>query len=110
VITFRTNPAGHPVTESGRPVTCDGCGIRLTTQPGEAQQTLVPAFIAREVYGRQTPPPAGVEPLTYVVCERGVDCFALALLADELYQRARCKDPLCDGDGVRPCRWQPAAQ
>lgn len=108
MIVFKTDPTGRPVTESGRPVTCDGCGVRLTTAPTEAQQRQVPEELARRVYGQDLAAvlAAGEQPLTYVVCERGIDCSALAELADELYQAAACKDPLCTGDGTlaRPCR------
>jgi hypothetical protein len=107
LITFKTNRHGHPVTESGQPVTCDGCGIRLTTPPTAEQQQEVPPAVALLVYGedrRKLAP--GVAPITYVVCERGIDCLTLAQLADDLYFRSRCNDPLCTGDGTpaRPCR------
>jgi hypothetical protein len=92
-MTFKTNTAGHPVTETGKPITCDGCAVVLTEQPTEAQQTPVPSPIVETVYGQQ---PGDVH---YVVCARGIDCLTLALLADELYQRNRCKDTLCDGRG-----------
>lgn len=92
MIKFRTNAVGHPVTESGKPVTCDGCGVVLTTQPGLEQQQPVPDDVAREVYGQEP----GV--LTYVVCERGADCLTLARLADEFHDRTRCRVPGCSGD------------
>lgn len=79
MITFKTNPAGHPVTESGKPVTCDGCGVVLTSQPGPDQQQPVPDDVALQVYG------LGPGVLTYVVCERGADCLTLAQLADEMH-------------------------
>lgn len=108
MITFKTNTRGEPVTESGRPVTCDGCGARLTSQPGPDQQQEVPPALARQVYGedRDTVVAAGDQPLTFIVCDRGTDCLTLALLAEELYRASRCRDPLCTGDGTlaRPCR------
>lgn len=91
MITFNTDQNGHP-TESGSPVTCDGCGTVLTEQPGPDQQMPVPADVARKVYGQEP----GV--LTYVVCRRGEDCITLALLADELYDCARCRVPGCTGN------------
>lgn len=91
MITFETNHEGHPVTDSGRPVVCDGCGVVLTAQPGPDQQRPVSDDIARDVYGQ------GPGELTYVVCERGEPCFALALLANELYRRVRCRIPDCRG-------------
>lgn len=99
LLIFATNALGHPVTGSGKRVTCDGCGIKLTAQPTAAQQTPVPAEIALKVYGQDvTQVPAGQEPLTYVVCERGVDCLTLAQLADECYARTAC---FCTA--ARPC-------
>jgi hypothetical protein len=110
-ITFKTDPAGRPVTESGRPVVCDGCGVRLTSQPRPEQVQQVPPAIARQVYGenREQTVAEGGQPLVYVVCDRGVDCLTLALLADDLYRRTRCRDPLCTGDGTlaHPCRQGP---
>lgn len=91
MITFKTNSLGHPVTESGKPVTCDGCGVALTEQPGPDQQQDVPADVAREVYGQ------GPGVLTYIVCQRGADCLTLAMLADEMYDRIRCRVPGCTG-------------
>lgn len=108
MITFKTNTRGEPVTESGQPVTCDGCSIRLASPPGEAQQQEVPADVALRVYGedRARTLAEGGQPLTYVVCDRGVDCMTLAELADSLYEQTRCRDPRCTGDGTlaRPCR------
>lgn len=107
MLTFKTNTLGEPVTDSGRPVVCDGCGVKLTSQPGPDQQQEVPPAIARLVYGNDAAQlPAGAVPLTYIVCERGIDCLTLALLADDLYRRTACKDPLCTGDGTleHPCR------
>lgn len=92
MIAFNTNHAGHPVTGSGKPVTCDGCGVVLTAQPGPGQQQPVPDDIAHRTYG-QAP---GV--LTYVVCPRGADCLTLARLADELHENVRCRIPGCRGD------------
>jgi hypothetical protein len=91
-IVFKTDLQGHPVTESGKPVTCDGCGVVLTAQPSADQQQPVPADVAREVYGQE---PGG---LTYVVCERGAACFDLARLDDEMHERTRCRVPGCRGD------------
>jgi hypothetical protein len=91
-IVFKTDLHGHPITESGKPVTCDGCGAVLTVQPGPDQQQPVPADVAREVYGQEP----GV--LTYVVCERGAACFTLAQLGDEMHARTRCRVPDCRGD------------
>lgn len=103
-----TDPSGQPVTESGKPVICDGCGVVLTVQPPAEQQQEVPPQVARRVYGedREAVLAAGGQPLTYVVCERGEACLILARLDDELYQQTACRDPRCTGDGTpaRPCR------
>jgi hypothetical protein len=92
VITFKTNHLGHPVTESGKPVTCDGCGVVLTRQPGPGQQRPVLDEVARETYG------AAPGTLTYIACERGADCLTLAELAEELYNHTRCRVSGCTGD------------
>jgi hypothetical protein len=98
-IVFTLDKAGRPVTDSGKPVTCDGCGTRLEAQPSAEQQAPVPDDVARTVYGAEP----GV--LRYVVCERGVDCMTLAQIADELWDRCRCRVIECNGnscsDGVR---------
>ncbi len=91
-IIFPTNAAGHPVTHSGKAVTCDGCKVVLTSQPPPEQQRPVPDWITTDVYGK---PPGS---LNYVVCERGADCFTLAALDDELYQSTRCRVAGCAGD------------
>lgn len=91
-ITFKTDSAGRPVTESGKPVTCDGCGAVLTRQPTADEQKPVPDQVALDVYGKAP----GV--LGYVVCPRGVACLDLAELADDLYDRTRCRTPGCSGD------------
>lgn len=92
VITFKTDASGRLVTESGKPVTCDGCSAVLTEQPGPDQQRPVPDDIVRDVYGQE---PGS---LTYVVCQRGEDCLTLALLADEMHDRTRCRVLHCRGD------------
>ncbi len=89
---FLIDEHGHPVTVSGNPVTCDGCGTVLTEPPGPDQQEPVPDDVARVTYGQ----PPGV--LTYIVCRRRGDCLTLARLADELYERVRCRRPGCPGD------------
>lgn len=96
MLTFPTDPNGRPVTDSGKPVTCDGCSVVLTEQPGPEQQQPVPDDVAREVYGQEP----GV--LTYVVCPRGSDCLTLARLADELHEQTRCRVPGCRGDRCSP--------
>jgi hypothetical protein len=92
MITFKTDHLGHPVTESGKPVTCDGCGTVLTEQPGPDQQAPVPDDLAHDVYGKEP----GV--LTYIVCPRGAECLHLAQHADEMYDKARCRISGCNGD------------
>lgn len=91
-ITFDLNPAGQPMTTSGKRVTCDGCGVELGSQPTPEQQAPVPASIAQTVYGR------GPGELVYVACKRGVDCLTLAVLDDELHASNMCKAPGCNGD------------
>ncbi|HKT04967.1 MAG TPA: hypothetical protein VJT31_36085 [Rugosimonospora sp.] len=82
-------------TPSGQVITCDGCGAAVE-QVTDAMTHPVPDDIAADVYGAQ---PGG---LLYIVCAPlpgGTQpCLDLALLADELYQRTRCRVPGCHGD------------
>ena len=61
----------------------------------------VPPGIARAVYGKDN----SDGDLVYIVCAPlpgGTQpCLDLALLADELYERARCRVPGCDGTRCR---------
>lgn len=80
-------------TPSGQPVTC-GAPVEAVTP---AMRHPVPLEIAHSVYGKdnrdgdlacivRAPPPDGSQP--------GLE---LALLAGQLYERARCRVPGCDG-------------
>ncbi len=83
------------LTPSGQVITCDGCAAPVEAVTAAMTQP-VPDDIAREVYGR--PPGA----LVYIVCAPLPDgsqpCLDLALLADGLYPRTRCRVPGCRGD------------
>jgi hypothetical protein len=83
-------------TPSGQPITCDGCGAPVE-EVTAAMKHPVPLGIADSVYGKDN----RNGDLVYIVCAPLPDgnqpCLVLALLADELYERARCRVPGCDG-------------
>lgn len=82
-------------TRSGRVITCDGCGAPVERVTARMTHP-VPDDIARDLYGA---PPGG---LVYLVCAPlpagARPCLALALLADELFARVRCRVPGCRGE------------
>jgi hypothetical protein len=83
-------------TPSGQPVTCDGCGAPVEAVTA-AMRHPVPLEVAHSVYGKDNTD----GDLVYIVCAPlpgGTQpCLDLALLADELYERVRCRVPGCDG-------------
>lgn len=83
-------------TPSGQPITCDGCGAPVE-EVTAAMRHPVPLEIAHAVYGKDNSDGG----LVYIVCEPPPGgtrpCLDLALLADELYERVRCRVPGCDG-------------
>ncbi|WP_148086537.1 hypothetical protein [Micromonospora sp. HM5-17] len=80
------------VTPSGRPVTCDGCGAPVEKVTA-AMRHPVPPDTGLTLYGRPD--------LEYIVCgplpDGSQPCLVLAWLADELWDRVRCRRPGCDG-------------
>lgn len=80
------------LTTSGQPVVCDGCGA-VVEQVTDAMKHPVPADVAITLYGRPD--------IVYIVCaplpEGAQPCLTLAQLADELYDRVRCRKPGCAG-------------
>lgn len=90
-------------TPSGQPITCDGCGAPVEAVT-PAMKHPVPSGIARAVYGKDNRD----GDLVYIVCAPlpgGTQpCLDLALLADELYERARCRVPGCDGTRCHQAR------
>lgn len=83
-------------TPGGQPVTCDGCGAPVEEVTGPMRHP-VPDGIARANYGRDN----SSGDLVYIVCAPMPDgtqpCLSLAQLAEEMYQRVRCRVPGCDG-------------
>uniref|UniRef100_UPI003F491408 hypothetical protein n=1 Tax=Amycolatopsis sp. CA-293810 TaxID=3239926 RepID=UPI003F491408 len=83
-------------TPSGQPIVCDGCGAPIEVVTA-AMRHPVPREIAQAVYGKDNHD----GDLVYIVCAPlpgGTQpCLDLALLADELYERVRCRVPGCDG-------------
>lgn len=90
-------------TPSGQPITCDGCGAPVEAVTA-AMRHPVPPEIACSVYGKDNTD----GDLVYIVCAPlpgGTQpCLDLALLADELYERARCRVPGCDGTRCHQAR------
>jgi len=84
------------ITPSGQPITCDGCGAPVEAVTAAMRHT-VPLQVAHLVYGKENTD----GDLVYIVCAPlpgGTQpCLDLALLADELYERVRCRVPGCDG-------------
>lgn len=84
-------------TPSGELITCDGCAAPVE-EVTDAMRHPVPVEVGRAVYGRTD--------LHYIVCAPLPDgsqpCLTLALLADELYETARCRVPGCDGTRCAP--------
>ena len=83
-------------TPSGRLIVCDGCAAPIETVTA-AMKHPVPREIAQAVYGKDNRDGG----LVYIVCASLPDgsqpCLELALLADELYERVRCRVLDCDG-------------
>lgn len=83
-------------TPSGKIITCDGCGAPVE-RVTESMRHPVPAGIALKNYGTGNRDGN----LVYIVCAPLPDgtqpCLALAELAEELYDRCRCRVPGCDG-------------
>ena len=83
-------------TPSGRPIVCDGCAAPVETVT-DAMKHPVPLDVAHAVYGKDNQDGS----LVYIVCAPLPDgsqpCLDLAHLADELYERVRCRVPGCDG-------------
>jgi hypothetical protein len=81
-----------PRTPSGQQITCDGCAAPVE-QVTDAMRIPVPAAVALANYGRAD--------LEYIVCSPLPDgsqpCLTLAELAEELYDRVRCRRPTCTG-------------
>lgn len=79
-------------TPSGQPIICDGCGA-VVEEVTEAMRHPVPREIAIRNYGKTD--------LVYIVCAPLPDgrqpCLDLAQLAEEMYDRVRCRVPGCDG-------------
>jgi hypothetical protein len=83
-------------TPSGQPIVCNGCGAPVEAVTDEMKHP-VPCEIAHAVYGKDNRDGG----LVYIVCTPlpggSQPCLDLALLADELYERVRCRVPGCDG-------------
>lgn len=83
------------LTPSGQVITCDGCGTAVE-RVTDAMTDPVPDDIARDVYGRYP------GELVYIACAPLPDgtqpCLGLALLADEMYERTRCRVSGCRDD------------
>jgi hypothetical protein len=83
-------------TPSGRLIVCEGCGAPVEAVT-DAMRHPVPPAIAHAVYGKDN----SDGNLVYIVCAPLPDgsqpCLDLALLADELYERVRCRVPGCNG-------------
>lgn len=83
-------------TPSGKVITCDGCAAPVE-EVTPSMRHPVPMAIAKDVYGIDNRDGG----LVYIVCRPHEDgsqpCLVLALTADELYERVRCRIPGCDG-------------
>ncbi len=83
-------------TPSGRLIACDVCAAPIEAVT-DAMRHPVPREIAHAVYGKDNSSGS----LVYIVCaplpDRSQPCLVLARLADELYERVRCRVPGCDG-------------